>query len=139
MTIAATTDNLINTLTLLAGDQWELDTEATWNADYNRIAISTEQPADFGAVNALLRALFGGPLRGEWWDGAGEEVVPGHLFIFSVDTTKIGRDDAPDAWGEFRHWLSEGSPIRTTDRAGAGTKGTRKYAGLGPVQIAWGH
>ena len=54
---------------------------------------------------------------------------------FSYDSTK-SRSDDPDDQGAFElaaQYVREGSPIRTTDRAGQGTRGTRLAEGIGPV------
>ena len=55
-------------------------------------------------------------------------------FIVSADTTKSRRDDLGIALEEFEDNLAttlhEGSPVRTTDRKGPGTKGTRLVDGL---------
>ena len=52
-----------------------------------------------------------------------------------ADTTKSRRDDLGQALHDFEAGLPEiirdGSPLRTTDRAGAGTKGTRLIEGFG--------
>jgi hypothetical protein len=52
---------------------------------------------------------------------------------FGYDSTKTASDD-PDvllAFSTAARYVGEGSPIRKTDRAGAGTKGTRLCKGLG--------
>jgi hypothetical protein len=55
-------------------------------------------------------------------------------FTVSADTTKTRRDDIGMALESFETdlpgMLQHGSPVRTTDRAGAGTKGTRLVPGL---------
>ncbi|MGK2881516.1 MAG: hypothetical protein ACSLE6_12220 [Mycobacterium sp.] len=57
-------------------------------------------------------------------------------FIVHADTTKSRSDDVSVALERFESALSsivaDGSPIRKTDRAGAGTAGTRLVTGLGP-------
>lgn len=117
---------------------WTGDSDPeTWAGEPCQLAVYTERPATLAHVEALLGYLWRGPMRGEWCDGCGVERVAGHLFIFDLDTTKSQRDDVPDAWDAHRAWLTEGTPVRTTDRAGAGTKGTRAHAGLGPVLLAW--
>lgn len=56
-------------------------------------------------------------------------------FTVSADTTKSSRDDLGMALEDFEEALptmiAEGSPIRKTNRAGAGTQGTRLVEGLG--------
>ena len=54
---------------------------------------------------------------------------------FSYDSTKTRSDD-PDEARAFElaaQYVREGSPVRTTDRAGHGTRGTRLCEGLGNV------
>ncbi len=59
------------------------------------------------------------------------------VVFFSADSTKSVRDDIGEAWSDFLENLPrmvrEGSPIRTTNRKGPGTKGTRLVDGLGDV------
>lgn len=59
-----------------------------------------------------------------------------YSFVVSSDTTKTSRDDLGMALEEFEEALpgmiKDGSPIRKTNRAGAGTQGTRLVDGLGP-------
>jgi hypothetical protein len=51
------------------------------------------------------------------------------------DSTKSRSDDLGDRIFEIRHnfsdYMKEGTPIRTTDRAGKGTRGTRLLSGIG--------
>lgn len=122
----------------LPGDGWVADSDPNgWQADYGELAIYTVNPSEGYAVADLLRYIVSGPLHGEWWEGCGIEEQAGHCYRFALDTTKFSRDDVPDAWDAVKGWLVDGSPIRLTDRAGVGTRGTRKHAGLGPVLLAW--
>lgn len=56
-------------------------------------------------------------------------------FVVTADSTKTRRDDIGLAFDEFEDDLAgiirDGSPLRTTNRAGAGTKGTRLVEGFG--------
>lgn len=56
-------------------------------------------------------------------------------FVIHADTTKSTSDDLGMAMekfeDDFKFMLQYGSPQRTTDRAGAGTKGTRLVKGMG--------
>lgn len=55
------------------------------------------------------------------------------ILTYGYDSTKSRRDD-PDfknAFGIAFAYILHGTPVRKTDRAGAGTKGTRRYAGIG--------
>lgn len=58
-----------------------------------------------------------------------------YSFIMDADTTKSRRDDLGMALSDFEEdypqTLKNGSPLRTTNRAGEGTKGTRLVDGLG--------
>jgi hypothetical protein len=57
-----------------------------------------------------------------------------HSFVVAADTTKSRSDDLGVALEDFEDDLDglifEGSPVRTTDRAGAGTRGTRLVEGF---------
>lgn len=129
-------DELVALLDSLApGHSWEGDSVSSLYGD--ELAVYVEHPTPAHRVAELLGYIWSGPMRGEWWDQAPVVVVEDHLYIFSVDTTKSQRDDVPDAWDQAKHVLVEGTPVRTTDRMGAGTKGTRKYPGLGRVLLAW--
>lgn len=59
------------------------------------------------------------------------------VVFFSADSTKSVRDDIGEAWDDFLADLPgmvrDGSPIRTTNRKGPGTRGTRLVEGLGDV------
>lgn len=62
------------------------------------------------------------------------------ILLFGYDSTKSRRDD-PDADAAFAlcgRYIVEGTPVRTTNRAGAGTKGTRLVSGIGacPMEFA---
>lgn len=66
--------------------------------------------------------------------------VDDRTFIVAADTTKSARDDLAAALDQFEQALPgilvDGSPVRTTDRAGVGTRGTRLVPGMGPIQVA---
>jgi hypothetical protein len=88
---------------------------------------------EFGRVAGLVGYAYRATI-------AGESVSPGahdspYSFIVHADMTKTARDDFGMGLEDFEeilpHVLAEGSPIRKTDRAGAGTKGTRLIEGLG--------
>ena len=60
------------------------------------------------------------------------------ILEFAYDSTKSIRSD-PDhvaAFDTMRAYISDGTPIRKTDRAGSGTRGTRLLDGLGDFPIA---
>lgn len=127
---------LVAYLTERAPDRpWEGDSVAS--LDGGELAVFTVAATPPERVAALLGYIWTGPMAGEWDDQTPACLIPNHLYVFSVDTTKSQRDDVCDAWGEAKALLNEGTPIRTTDGAGAGTKGTRKCEGVGPVLLAW--
>ncbi len=109
--------------------------------DGYELAIAFEQPQDEDHIVSLMKYVLCGPFAmfGEF-DG---EIVhrndEGTLLVFSVDTTKSRRDDV--AWAfedDCIPMLVEGTPVRKTDRAGAGTKGTRAVEGIvGGFVVAW--
>lgn len=100
--------------------------------DAYTVALCTEQPVQVSRVDALAQYFFEGPFAGEFYgvECLDEAHGYGRLFLLSADTTKCRHDDLGDAlpgiWPHFRL----GSPIRKTNRAGAGTKGTRAVEGL---------
>lgn len=59
----------------------------------------------------------------------------GQAVVVYLDTTKTYSDDISDGfdalWEKLPVMLSEGSPIRTTNRAGLNTKGTRLIEPIG--------
>jgi hypothetical protein len=58
-------------------------------------------------------------------------------FIFYYDSTKSRRDD-PDlmqAFEKAERYIEEGTPVRKTNRAGYGTRGTRLVEGIGPRKV----
>jgi len=94
----------------------------------NRPLTDDEAQQVAGAMGYAYRATVAGePL------GMPERDTP-YSFVVGADTTKSARDDLGMALEEFEDTLptmiSEGSPVRKTDRAGAGTKGTRLVEGM---------
>lgn len=90
----------------------------------------TDDEADHvaGAMGYAYRSTIAGESL-----GVPERDTP-YSFVVSADTTKSARDDLGMALEEFEDTLptmiDEGSPVRKTDRAGAGTKGTRLVEGM---------
>jgi hypothetical protein len=105
------------------------------------LRLTTAEPHDPAAVTGLVGYFLAGPLdlRGEWslvWHNPA-----GTDYLFSFDYTKSRRDDFYLALEEvdLAGALAVGTPIRTTNRAGVGTAGTRKWPGLhGPFTLQWG-
>lgn len=106
---------------------WEALDDAFGNV-YD-MAVLFEQPQSPEHVNGLLGYFFTGPFAGEYYPD-NTPSMGNRLFVPYVDDTKSRRDDVGDAWAEFRAYVEQGTPVRKTDRTGAGTKGTRKWAGI---------
>jgi hypothetical protein len=58
------------------------------------------------------------------------------VWMYWCDLTKSRRDDPAYELGELPRILQEGSPVRSTNRAGPGTAGTRAVDGFGDVNVA---
>lgn len=100
--------------------------------DVDCIAIATQRPVHVEQMDALARYFFEGPFAGEYYgtECLDEQGGWGRLFLLSTDTTKSRHDDWTDTISKLWSHLQEGSPIRKTQRAGLGTKGTRAVEGL---------
>lgn len=107
------------------------------DTDMQTLAVTIGQPLS-GRQADLLAGLTGYVWRA---------VLNGHRLVYDHDHEHPGlivfdgvagprRSDPAQAWARFLRELNicvrEGTPIRTTDRAGAGTKGTRLLDGFGP-------
>lgn len=111
-------------------------------SDLYDVAIWVQEEHDVIDVQGLIGYFLTGPAAfgGEWSLGP-VLVAPngGQVFCFGVDGTKSAHDDI--AWyisDHFETYLTEGTPIRKTDKAGPLTKGTRKWPGLhGAWAVAW--
>ena len=58
------------------------------------------------------------------------------VWYWSCDLTKSARDDVAHELGSLGEFMRTGSPVRKTDRAGHGTRGTRAVIGVGAdVQV----
>lgn len=101
--------------------------------DFDYLRLECEEAQDTLNIIGLLEYFFHGPLAigGEYElvqpDPETEAPQTTNVFVFWLDSTKSRRDDIFDALDLLAEYLSEGTPIRKTDRAGVGTKGTRKY------------
>jgi len=65
------------------------------------------------------------------------EMNHGMKLSYYYDSTKSRRDD-PDYFEAFEKallYINEGTPVRTTNRAGIGTKGTRLVEGIGQRKV----
>jgi len=101
----------------------------------NRPLTDDEARHVAGAMGYAYRATVAGePL------GMPERDTP-YSFVVSADTTKSARDDLGMALEAFEDMMptmiDEGSSVRKTDRAGAGTKGTRLIEGMHEPDLAF--
>jgi hypothetical protein len=55
-----------------------------------------------------------------------------YAFMLEADTTKGSPGGVGDFIEQYPTMVGDGSPVRKTDRAGAGTQGTRLVEGMGP-------
>ena len=108
------------------GDWYEI------RAVFNKYLTDKEVRQAAGCVGYALKQVLHGeelsePLKVKR-DGHGLTIVR-----FAYDSTKATSDDrdALEAFCVACEMVVDGSPIRKTDRAGAGTKGTRLCEGLG--------
>jgi hypothetical protein len=111
-------------------------------SDIYEVALFCDELQDPSHVEALVAYFAKGPFAGEYGPApATSPKLPffeNRLFLFSVDFTKSRRDDVYDALPALWEILRDGTPVRKTDRAGAGTKGTRKHQGIqGPFCLAF--
>lgn len=109
-------------------NRWFAWDDDDFNGEFYDIAIGFEQAQDYEHINGLLAYFFTGPFAGEYWDG--DMSMDGHLFTAMADSTKSARDDYGDVIDDLWQMLRYGTPRRKTDRAGAGTAGTRKFEGV---------
>jgi hypothetical protein len=101
----------------------------------NRPLTDDEARHVAGAMGYAYRSTVAGePL------GMPERDTP-YSFVVSADTTKSARDDLGVALEAFEDMMptmiNEGSSVRKTDRAGAGTKGTRLIEGMHEPDLAF--
>ncbi|GGB68750.1 hypothetical protein [Deinococcus soli (ex Cha et al. 2016)] len=64
--------------------------------------------------------------------------TPASTYLtFWFDSTKCHRSSYSfeEAFAEAARMIEQGTPVRTTNRAGAGTAGTRLVQGIGPVAL----
>lgn len=92
-------------------------------------------------VSGCLGYAFRAALAGEGLSSAEVEIsdLTGMVLEWGYDSTKCRRDD-PDFAAAFalaKQYIGEGTPVRKTDRAGAGTRGTRLVEGIGPSRVSF--
>ena len=89
--------------------------------------------SDIQQTAQLLGYQYAATIRGERLGGPVRDTP--YSIVIAADTTKSSSDDLGIALEDFERTLfktiADGSPVRKTNRAGAGTQGTRLVEGLG--------
>lgn len=89
-----------------------------------------------GLLGYYLRSTHGVDQRGfDPRDLTNGEIGEGRWRV-SVDFTEAGRQRDGHDLSDLAGFLVEGSPIRTSNRSGPGTAGTRKFDGIGECLVA---
>lgn len=122
------------------GDTFHRSDGSTRPGEPYRMAFVADRPIsdeEMARMGQLVGYVWAAKVRGE---AVGDPVrVDERSFVVPADSTKSRRDDLGQALGEFEQslpaTLREGSPVRSTNRAGAGTAGTRLVEGVGPVSV----
>jgi hypothetical protein len=129
-------------------DEIDSSATATWGwegldgdwGDASGIAVGFDFPTEDPArlIAYYMRGQMSMGSDGFDGDQPGVAINPGpdgraRVWLFTMDMTKSGRDNVGMAMDGFRDHLAVGSPVRTTDRSGPGTKGTRAVPGVGQV------
>lgn len=110
--------------------------------DFYEIRVTADRGLDYDDVRRLsgclgyaLREVLAGEALSEptvtFERGPGDG-ARATVLEYGYDSTKSRRDD-PDyalAFEKARAYIADGTPVRKTDRTGAGTKGTRLVEGL---------
>lgn len=117
------------------GNVWVADPAEA--GDVYNVAVYTSTPQDVAQVNGLVGYHFRGRMGmgGEFYPE--QEAEPSErqqqVFTYFADCTKSPSDDymAHLTDGTLEDYMENGTPVRKTDKAGAGTAGTRRYAGVG--------
>lgn len=119
---------------------WTLPGESTgdWQeirVEFDRSLVDAEVWQAAGCIGYALRQQLHGEDLSEPYKikRKGKKTI----VRFGYDSTKSRSDDPdfPLAFDLAALYVSDGSPVRTTDRAGRGTAGTRLCEGLGPVSV----
>jgi len=110
---------------------WTHRSSATFGmSDIYETLVCTEEPHLSGHIDELTRYFFEGEFAGEHMGTHALDGYEARLFSLGTDFTKSRRDDwgfsLPNLWTILR----EGTPVRKTNKAGPGTKGTRKVEGI---------
>lgn len=116
------------------------DSDELWPDDPEAIAVRANRDlsdADMQRAAQLLGYGYAAHVRGE---RLGDPVrVDARTFAVDIDLTKSASDDVGEAVQRLNEdlpaLLVDGSPVRKTNRAGAGTAGTRLVGGLGDIEV----
>lgn len=106
-------------------------------AEFGALLTDAQVYQAAGCIGYALRQV----IRGEDLSEPGKTSRKGKsgktIVRFAYDVTKTQSDDvdAGEAFELAALYVREGSPIRTTDRKGAGTRGTRLCEGIGAVNV----
>lgn len=106
-----------------------------YNWEYDSILIKASRPINDEEMMQLagLTGYAYSVLAGE---GIGmPQRVSEDSFTVWADATKCRNSNFDDFSGNLNAVISEGSPIRKTNRAGVGTKDTRKVQGMADVTV----
>lgn len=118
------------------GTLWHRRRDGVYPAEPYGMRFQSETPLTDTDIERMSQAIgysYSSTVRGESMPTAHRDSACS--FIVSADTTKSRSDDLGMALerfeDDFNDTVRDGSPERKTDRAGAGTKGTRLVDGLG--------
>jgi hypothetical protein len=111
-------------------------------AEFDRILSSGEVWLASGALGYALRTTINGESLSdpsECVQRRTSDNKPVTVIYYGYDSTKSRRDDCHtvEAFELAKEYIRDGSPIRMTDRAGAGTRGTRLCPGIGEVGVTF--
>lgn len=101
-----------------------------YNWEYNAILVKANRPVDDDEMLQLAQ-LVGyahSVLCGEGFSWP--ERVSGDAFIMGTDSTKNRNSAFDEFLDPLNDVIAEGTRLRTTNRSGPGTKGTRKTEGM---------
>lgn len=104
----------------------------TLRVEFSRTLTATEISRVSGCIGYAFKARIRGEELSDPTPIFADNGSPRTILEYSYDSTKTRSDD-PDffaAFDEAETYMQLGTPIRATDRAGRGTKGTRLVEGI---------
>lgn len=115
-------------------NEWDYGDFYDFRVHVNRILSEDEVMRASGCIGYALKQH----IKGEELSLPEVTYIPNATLLdFHYDSTKTQSDD-PDfglAFFDAETYVREGTPIRKTNRAGAGTKGTRLVEGIGDCEV----